>query len=115
MSTESEACVTEPSEEGAEKQFAYFDFRVILTEQGDYEIRDVYYDADGEVTGWGSEPNYFIGEDLEDLAAGIGYAVRAMARPLLVESELLAANLPLAPEDGSAGQSAEPTSDASSS
>jgi hypothetical protein len=97
MSTESEVNEVETEEE-AGKIFSYFDYRVILTDTGDYEIRDVYYDANGEINGWGSQANLFAGVDLEDLAGSIGYAVRAMARPLLIESELSGY---LAPEDGS--------------
>ena len=89
MSTESAYSEEESeSSETSRKRFSYFDYRVLLTDQGDYEIRDVYYDTSGEVVSWGSEANGFVGEDLEDLATGIGFAVRAMAKPILVESEL---------------------------
>jgi len=67
---------------------AHFNYRVLLTTAGEYEIRDVYYGPDGEITGWSSAANSCVGEDLDDLRTTIGFSARALTQPVLVESEL---------------------------
>jgi hypothetical protein len=67
---------------------SHYEWRVMLTDQGTYEIREVYFDKDGLVTGWTAEANAYWGDTLEDLSSSFGYAAHALTRPVLVETDL---------------------------
>lgn len=53
-----------------------------------YEIREVYYNAAGEILMWSTDANKPSGDDLEELAADLNYMTRALSKPVLDFDEL---------------------------
>lgn len=48
-----------------------------------YEIREVYYNAAGEIRFWSTDANEPSGDDLEELAADLNHMTRALSKPVL--------------------------------
>ena len=66
----------------------HYERRVILSDRGVLEIRDVKVNDAGEVLSWSPAANHYWGVDLEDLRDGLDRARAALERPVLVETEL---------------------------
>ena len=67
-----------------------WDYRVIFTpfeegsDEGEYTIREVYYDDEGEISWWSDEAVELISEDFWDLAADFDLIAEAFDKPVLV-------------------------------
>ena len=67
-----------------------WDYRVIFTpyeagsDEGEYTIREVYYDDEGEISWWSDESVELISEDFWDLAADFDLIAEAFDKPVLV-------------------------------
>lgn len=54
-----------------------------------YEVHEVYYDEDDNITMWSAEPIAGYGEgDYRDLKADLEYMLEACSKPILKESDL---------------------------
>ena len=64
------------------------EYRVLRTDRGVCEVREVFFHADGTVAGWSSAATSLWGADLNDLVAAAVEKYAALSRPVLVETEL---------------------------
>lgn len=67
---------------------SYWNNRIIETDQGFFEVREVYYNDDGTIFAISEEACGICGESLEDLKLGFSYISMAMDKPFLKESEI---------------------------
>ena len=74
--------------EGADKMD--WDYRVVFvpyeegSDEGEYTIREVYYDSEGEITSWSDEAAQFTGYDFWDFADDFDHIAEAFDKPVLV-------------------------------
>lgn len=67
-----------------------WDYRVIFSpyeegsDEGEYTIREVYYDDEGDILWWSDEGVELIAEDFWDLAADFDAIAEAFEQPVLV-------------------------------
>ena len=67
-----------------------WDYRVIFSpfeegsDEGEYTIREVYYDDEGEISWWSDEGVELISDDFWDLAATFDMVAEAFEQPVLV-------------------------------
>ena len=67
-----------------------WDYRVIFTpyeegsDEGEYTIREVYYNDEGEITAWSDEAAQFVGYDFWDFAEDFDHIAEAFDKPVLV-------------------------------
>lgn len=54
-----------------------------------YNIHSVYYDDNGKIKMWSSDPVYAQGDDLEDLRRELARMLEACDKPILNATELL--------------------------
>jgi hypothetical protein len=66
---------------------AYWDYGMFLAENGEWGIREVFYDKDGTVLGWASYPAALWEDTLEGLAGVLIRMQKAADRPPLVEAD----------------------------
>lgn len=59
-----------------------WNFRVIK-EGGEYSIRDVFYNKEGEIIGWGGDCEKAIGDTLEELKQAVSYYMPALVKPVV--------------------------------
>jgi len=77
-----------PSNNGVDEMS--WEYRIVFTpfeqgsDEGEYTIREVYYDDDGEISWWGDEGVELIAEDFWDLAADFDLMAEAFEQPVLV-------------------------------
>jgi hypothetical protein len=64
-------------------------YRRMRTTEGRVEMREVYFDENGEVEGWTGEPAAVWGEDEAELTDDLLAMVAALQMPVLIETELL--------------------------
>ena len=67
----------------------HWNYRIIETGSGMFEIREVYYNEDGTIFAISEEAEGVSGESLEDLKLGLDYVSKAMNAPILKESEIV--------------------------
>lgn len=63
-------------------------YRVMLVGNGEWQVREVFYDAAVGVAGWSPVPASLWGVDEDDLAAVFARVAEAFSLPPLVESDL---------------------------
>jgi hypothetical protein len=63
-------------------------YRRMLTDTGRIEMREGYFDADGQAFAWTGEPADVWGEDEAELADDLLAMVAALDLPVLIEAEL---------------------------
>lgn len=67
----------------------YWNYRVIRSGNDEdffeYKIHSVYYEND-KPTSWASKPMYAFGASVEDLKADLEAMLKALSKPVLVES-----------------------------
>lgn len=80
---DAEAVMPAPSPDGLSWQY-----RRLLTEDGEIQVREVYFSPTGDVEGWTSVPAALWGQDEQDLLRSTQLMLRAFELPVLVESEL---------------------------
>ena len=68
---------------------SYWNNRIIETEKGFFEVREVYYNHDGTVFDMKEVPFVLRGISLDDLKLGLTYVQTAMDKPVLKESEIV--------------------------
>lgn len=64
------------------------EYRVMHTAAGTFEIREVYFDANGDVCGWTGHAASLWGVSDLDLRGSIPVKLAALNRPVLVETDL---------------------------
>jgi len=64
------------------------EYRVMLTDQGVYEVREVYFSTDGVVVGWVGGAVQLWSCDLDDLKLAFADIKKAFTRPFLEETQL---------------------------
>jgi hypothetical protein len=52
-----------------------------------YQVHEVYYDRDGKIEIWISDPIESSGESLEELREDLGHFSVALQKPILVEAQ----------------------------
>lgn len=67
---------------------AYWDYRMVLAGNGEWGIREVFYDKDDVVLGWTGYPAAPWGDTPEELAGVLTRMQKAADRPPLVEADL---------------------------
>ncbi|MCB1194091.1 MAG: hypothetical protein KDK90_26885 [Leptospiraceae bacterium] len=65
-----------------------WEYRVFLEEDGDYIIREVFYDDDGNLSGCTKNAVEPFGRSLKDLAEQIEFFKRALTLPVLKISDI---------------------------
>lgn len=68
---------------------SYWNNRIIETEGGLFEVREVYYNDNGTIFAISEEPCSVYGESLDDLKLGISHILGAMDKPVLKESDIV--------------------------
>jgi hypothetical protein len=71
-----------------EFNISYWNYRLMLAENGEWHLREVYYDADDNVVGWTANPAAPWGETADEIASVMRLMLEAFDRPPLTESEL---------------------------
>lgn len=64
------------------------EYRIVHTDTDTWEIREVYFDDDGNIFGWTGHATSLWGVSESDLRSSIQYKLAAFDRPALVETEL---------------------------
>lgn len=64
------------------------EYRMMHTDRGVCEVREMYLDADGEVVGWTGSATSLWGLDPDDLRTSVLEKLEALDRPMLVEADL---------------------------
>ena len=65
-----------------------WDYRVFAEENGDYVIREVFYEADGSVMGCTENAVEPVGRSMEELAKQIEWFKEALALPVLTLADM---------------------------
>jgi len=60
----------------------------VVDHNGCFEIREAYYDMDGNVDGWSALPIAAAGSDLEELKKDLEHMMRALTKPVLLLTDL---------------------------
>jgi hypothetical protein len=69
-------------------EVAYWNYRMMLADNGEWGIREVFYDKDDVIVGWTSYPCVAWGETPEELTDVLARMQKAADRPPLVETDL---------------------------
>jgi hypothetical protein len=65
-----------------------WNYRVMVDADGNYNIREVYYNEDKAIEGWTDECSPY-GEELDELISDLNYMMKALTQDVLVESDLI--------------------------
>jgi len=65
-----------------------WDHRVIMGDEGEYKIHEVYYNDDNEICGITENPVHPQGDTVEDLKVALKLMLTAFDEPILVESNI---------------------------
>lgn len=65
---------------------SYWNYRIVKTRDGRYEMREIYYDQDHQPTSW-IDATPVDGDDLEDIRGDMASRMEALKRPVLVETD----------------------------
>ncbi len=65
-----------------------WDYRVFREENGDYVIREVFYDADGSILGSTEKAVEPVGASLEELTKDIEWFKEALSLPVLTPADI---------------------------
>lgn len=66
----------------------FWNYRLFKNSNGDFSVREVYYNEKNEVEFWVDRPCSPFGEDLEEITSDINKFSEALIRPILDENEL---------------------------